>query len=190
MMKNKKKLTLAIIVLTMISCIKISEKNDGFSSNDVTNELARIDSLSQALSDLESRIHEQEAQDKQCGKISEKINDLLDGDVTNKLAHIGSISQALSTSESRIHDKGVQDENPYLWLSQKKYDDEDFWRMGADRKTLRIWRNAIYARHGYIFKSSDLCRHFSKFDWYKPLYHTVTLTDIETHNVMVIKSLE
>jgi hypothetical protein len=32
---------------------------------------------------------------------------------------------------------------------------------------LRILRNTIYARHGYLFKSKDLQEHFQKFEWYK-----------------------
>lgn len=35
------------------------------------------------------------------------------------------------------------------------------------RKQLRIAKNEIYARNGYIFTSSDLSSYFNKKDWYK-----------------------
>ncbi len=37
----------------------------------------------------------------------------------------------------------------------------------------RIYRNHIFARYGYEFKSEDLRQHFSKFEWYQPRYKNV-----------------
>lgn len=37
-----------------------------------------------------------------------------------------------------------------------------------DPAELRILRNTIFAQYGYRFRSADLQRHFSRFDWYKP----------------------
>ncbi len=36
-----------------------------------------------------------------------------------------------------------------------------------DSQELRLIRNTILARYGYIFKSEDLQKHFKKFTWYK-----------------------
>lgn len=57
---------------------------------------------------------------------------------------------------------------------------------------LRIMRNWIYARHGYIFKSQDLRDYFSKFGWYEPRYSDVSslLSDVEKKNVEFIKRHE
>lgn len=38
---------------------------------------------------------------------------------------------------------------------------------GLSRKELRIAKNEIYARNGYIFTSSDLSSYFNQKDWYK-----------------------
>jgi hypothetical protein len=35
-----------------------------------------------------------------------------------------------------------------------------------NRTALRLLRNTIYAKHGYIFNSIDLQEHFSRFSWY------------------------
>ena len=63
---------------------------------------------------------------------------------------------------------------------------------GFSKQELRILRNEIFARHGYIFKSQDLRDYFSKKDWYKPRYNDVTrlLNTIELKNIAFIKKHE
>ena len=57
---------------------------------------------------------------------------------------------------------------------------------------LRIMRNEIYAKYGYIFKSEDLRNYFNKKSWYEPRFNDVSdqLTPIEKENVTIIKSME
>lgn len=55
---------------------------------------------------------------------------------------------------------------------------------------LRLMRNEIYARHGYIFKSEDLAAHFGAQSWYTPRTSQVTLSDIEQKNVAKIRRYE
>lgn len=58
---------------------------------------------------------------------------------------------------------------------------------------LRILRNTIYARHGRKFKSEDLRNYFNSFSWYRPLYDEIApevLSDIEKHNIQIIKMYE
>jgi hypothetical protein len=57
---------------------------------------------------------------------------------------------------------------------------------------LRIMRNEIYAKYGYIFKSEDLSKYFNKKSWYEPRFNDVSdqLTPIEKENVTIIKSME
>ena len=57
---------------------------------------------------------------------------------------------------------------------------------------LRLLRNEIYARHGYIFKAQDLKNHFSQQAWYKPERTDVNsmLSAIEKENIKLIESLE
>ena len=60
------------------------------------------------------------------------------------------------------------------------------------RWELKIMRNEIFAKYGYIFKSEDLRNYFNKQSWYKPRYSDVSdkLTAIEKENVATIKSME
>lgn len=57
---------------------------------------------------------------------------------------------------------------------------------------LRIMRNEIFAKHGYIFNSQDLKDYFSKFDWYKPKYKDVKslLTETDKINIATIQKAE
>lgn len=63
---------------------------------------------------------------------------------------------------------------------------------GKSLKELRIARNEIFARHGYIFKSKDLTDYFNQFDWYEPKLKKVDslLTENEKKNIQLIVSLE
>jgi len=57
---------------------------------------------------------------------------------------------------------------------------------------LRIIRNEIFARHGYIFKSEDLAEYFGKKKWYKPQFDKVDkyLTPEDKEYIKVIKKAE
>jgi len=59
-------------------------------------------------------------------------------------------------------------------------------------KELRLFRNEIFARYGYKFKSTDLQEYFSKFDWYKPKYDNVDkyLASTDKEVIKYVKLLE
>jgi hypothetical protein len=61
-----------------------------------------------------------------------------------------------------------------------------------NKRDLKIMRNEIFARHGYIFKTADMKNYFAQQSWYRPLYGDVNnlLTSIEKTNVELIKSYE
>ncbi len=57
---------------------------------------------------------------------------------------------------------------------------------------LRLLRNHVYARHGYIFKTEELKAYFSKFDWYKPQLAEVEnlLNKLEKSNIELVQIFE
>lgn len=63
---------------------------------------------------------------------------------------------------------------------------------GFSKPALRIWRNAVYARHGRTFKSEDLQALFNEYAWYKPdeEYSDDELTDIDRANIKLIQEFE
>ncbi|KAA0548385.1 YARHG domain-containing protein [Bacillus sp. BGMRC 2118] len=67
----------------------------------------------------------------------------------------------------------------------------EFEISGLTKAELRLARNEIYARHGYVFNSEDLQRYFSAQNWYFPIHtYDGMLTDIERYNVDLIKKVE
>jgi len=63
---------------------------------------------------------------------------------------------------------------------------------GMSKHDLKIMRNEIFARYGYIFKTSEMKSYFSSQAWYHGRYEDVSsmLSDIEHKNVALIKSYE
>jgi uncharacterized membrane protein YvbJ len=59
------------------------------------------------------------------------------------------------------------------------------------KEQLRIARNEIYARHGYVFKSQDLQTYFSSKSWYHSDHaFDGSLNEVEKENVNFIKARE
>ena len=63
---------------------------------------------------------------------------------------------------------------------------------GRTADELRILRNEIYARHGYVFKSKDLAARFKGESWYRevPAFDPASLTGVEKSNVALLKKTE
>ncbi len=95
-------------------------------------------------------------------------------------------------NESSYYDNNAIDESEYeyeyLREREMTYTDVE----GKSAEELRLMRNYIFARRGYIFESEDLKEYFEQFSWYVPLYYDVTprLSDIEKYNVNFIKEYE
>ena len=80
-------------------------------------------------------------------------------------------------------------------LVEKKLDKLKMKKYKADE--LRIIRNTIFAKYGYIFRSKDLNIHFKKFIWYKPnsgntrqIKRGKILTKVELYNIYTLKGIE
>ncbi len=61
-----------------------------------------------------------------------------------------------------------------------------------DASDLRLMRNEIFARHGFVFKDAELATYFGRQPWYTPEYEDVSgfLTEIEKQNIDRIKQAE
>lgn len=94
-----------------------------------------------------------------------------------------------ATAESVVYETSDANVNgDYSFASLIKLTEDDL--MGFTKAELRIIRNEIYARHGYIFDSKDLRDYFMKKEWYKPRTKNVKLSAIEQYNVNLIKQYE
>jgi len=94
-----------------------------------------------------------------------------------------------TSSQSNTSDTNIIVNNDFS--SNEVYlTDDDL--IGLSTAELRLERNKIFAKHGYIFKSSELNQYFSQFDWYNPQYNNVDdmLMDVDKQNIDLIKSYE
>jgi len=100
-------------------------------------------------------------------------------------------SGQISTSQVNTNANISSSVNNVSYLLSTRLLTEDDLR-GMSKQQLRIMRNEIYARHGYIFKSQDLRDYFSAKDWYHPQYSDVSslLNTIEKRNVTFIQRHE
>lgn len=98
----------------------------------------------------------------------------------------------LQNNENSYYDNNAIDESEYKYeyLREREMTYDDVKDKSAEE--LRLMRNYIFARRGYIFESEDLKEYFERFSWYVPLYYDVTprLSDIEKYNVNFIKEYE
>lgn len=98
----------------------------------------------------------------------------------------------LQNNENSYYDNNAIDESEYKYeyLREREMTYADV--EGKSAEELRLMRNYIFARRGYIFESEDLKEYFEQFSWYVPLYYDVTprLSDIEKYNVSFIKEFE
>lgn len=98
----------------------------------------------------------------------------------------------LPNNENSYYDNNAIDESEYEYeyLREREMTYDDVKDKSAEE--LRLMRNYIFARRGYIFESEDLKEYFERFSWYVPLYYDVTprLSDIEKYNVNFIKEYE
>ncbi len=64
--------------------------------------------------------------------------------------------------------------------------------QGKSRKELRIMRNEIFARHGYIFSGAEMTGYFGKQSWYEPRNRDVSalLSQTERQNIEFVKQYE
>lgn len=78
----------------------------------------------------------------------------------------------------------------YPFASERLLTESDL--VGLSRAELKIMRNEIYARHGYIFQTPAMQEHFNAQPWYEGRYADVTsmLSDIEQANITFIKRHE
>lgn len=73
---------------------------------------------------------------------------------------------------------------------EKQINYMDLVNLTADE--LGILRNAIFAKHGYIFKTAKYSDYFSSFDWYEPVLEDVNsrLTKQDQLGITLIKKAE
>ena len=112
-----------------------------------------------------------------------------DNDITQNNIQPTQAKQQINQENKRTN---IQSSNSgkYLQASERFLTSEDVMKL--NKYELKIMRNEIFARHGYIFKTDDMKAYFESQSWYVPQYNDVTslLTEIEKRNIEFIKNYE
>ncbi|WP_129689762.1 YARHG domain-containing protein [Gottfriedia acidiceleris] len=95
-----------------------------------------------------------------------------------------------TSKKTKVTDEEKQSKDYVLPDSNsRKLSNADLNKLAPNE--LRLARNEIYARHGLVFKSSDLTIYFTSKSWYKPNpAYGGELNDVEKYNLNLIKSRE
>jgi hypothetical protein len=79
----------------------------------------------------------------------------------------------------------------YDWLSTRAVTEQDL--QGKTKEQLRIMRNWLFARKGYIFSDARLQAYFSKQRWYRATTRSIQdsdFTEMERSNIAMIRDRE
>lgn len=116
-------------------------------------------------------------------------NSVSDATASNSAASSNNPSNSNSiNSQNDKQDLNVQGRFPFATTRLLEISD----LSGLGNKDLKIMRNEIYARHGYIFKTPEMKEYFAAQSWYHGQYADVSsmLSAIEQRNVALIKKYE
>ena len=96
----------------------------------------------------------------------------------------------ISSSTEFVSTNNIEDYMRDLSWTDIELSESDLYRFSP--KDLRLLRNAIFAKHGYIFNDQNLSKYFQKYQWYIPTSNNVydELTATEKRNIQIIKNRE
>jgi len=106
-------------------------------------------------------------------------------EISDKLLNEKSGSQSNSNYNSSGNYPGIFPQASEKYLSNSDLYDLSQW-------DLKIMRNEIFARHGFIFQTDEMRNYFSNMNWYNPRFYDVNnmLSKIEKENISLIKKYE
>ncbi len=149
----------------------------GISISSCGNDDAKIEALEEKLNQQEQAMQAEKQADleKELAEKNAELERLKDQGASN------------ASSQQTFHARGFGD---YPEASERKLTYDDVARL--NKFELKIMRNEIFARYGYIFKTQDMKNHFSTQRWYQPSYADVNnrLTRLEKENAEYIKNFE
>jgi hypothetical protein len=105
---------------------------------------------------------------------------------SNKIAQLNEFKRTASSAENTQvteQNNNLIVDGKYPHSSERILTAVDLSDINIDQ--LKIMRNEIYARHGFIFQTGDMKIYFESQKWYKPLYNDISnqLSNIEKTNV-------
>lgn len=169
-----KMLYVLILFLFFAGCGK---KNSGNNEVNETDELKK--------KELELREKELVVREKEALKNKERELEIKEQDLKNQKEFVEYLKETPKYESKNSDLPGRYPEASLRYLSVNEVS-----RFSSYE--LRLMRNEIFARHGYIFKSEDLRNYFNSQNWYQASYEDVNsmLSKIEKTNIDLIKKYE
>ncbi len=117
----------------------------------------------------------------------QKVEDYFDSSMATEYATFESIDRAyeyyvsgIPQLQELVGQVGMAED--ILPTSSEEYlSEEALW--GLTQEELRLARNEIYARHGYIFKDEGLQAYFNSKSWYQPVTTEVSDTELNEYEI-------
>ncbi|MDO4512332.1 MAG: YARHG domain-containing protein [Bacteroidales bacterium] len=106
-------------------------------------------------------------------------------------AQVPSIPRRSTVKRSTQRSSNVVWGTQYDWLSNRYVTYDDIRYM--DRGQVRVLKNSIYARHGYVFNDSNLRAYFNSQRWYRGYRKSIPTKEfskIEQYNIQFLRSYE
>lgn len=101
-------------------------------------------------------------------------------------APVATQSSAATTQPAR--QSSASGQGLYPFASTRRLTEAEL--RGYSSRELKIMRNEIYARHGYVFQTADMKNYFAAQPWYRPVSRNVSLSSVEQANVATIQRVE
>lgn len=124
------------------------------------------------------------------GEKSEKVNVNTNVNTNKETPKPSETAQTLATVQPTQTQNYSSGNGKYPEGSTRLLTENDL--AGKSDWDLRIMRNEIYARHGYIFKSPEFRNYFMQQNWYRPQYSDVSgrVSALEERNANFLKKYE
>lgn len=106
-------------------------------------------------------------------------------DMQDVLADVASIPR--KNYSPRVDNDFLVNDQRFDWLSQRYATDADI--RDLDVGQIRVLKNSIYARHGYIFKDVNLTECFSQCGWYRPEKKVINKHEFNKYEIANVKFL-
>lgn len=111
--------------------------------------------------------------------------------VSAQIPSIPNKNRSTTTNRYPRERNGVAYGTQYDWLSMRNATVNDIAHLDAGQ--VRVLKNSIYARHGYIFNDARLKSYFSSQSWYRPRKREIPASEMnkfEQYNVVFLKKYD
>lgn len=187
------KFTIALLIAMSVLACGLLDKDKKDSSEELKKKELELKERELALKEKEK----EEKEERNMREREERLNRERE-DLSSRREYIEREERRNKDNQTRTRQQRVESDYDYSNYQPGLYPEASTRYLTYDdirnksKWQLKIMRNEIYARYGYIFKTKDMRNYFNSQSWYNPVYSDVSgqLTSLEKRNVAFIKKYE